>query len=191
MHDGLRDQGRIRQMTRSRHIGVAGAIAACVTIALSGCAGGHDDSERATEQTGGRTAEQPVDEPSRDQGAAKVSVVHRTPTCGCCKDYEAYLRKHGYSVESVVADDLAPIRAEHGIPESAASCHTMVIDRYAVEGHVPVEAIEALLAERPGIEAIALPGMPPNSPGMGPPNGEPLEIVSIDDAGRLQPFMTL
>ncbi len=36
-----------------------------------------------------------------------------------------------------------------------------------VEGHVPVEAIESLLADRPDAVGLALPGMPADSPGMG------------------------
>ena len=38
---------------------------------------------------------------------------------------------------------------------------------YAVEGHVPVQAIERLLAERPDVAGLTLPGMPGDSPGMG------------------------
>ena len=54
-----------------------------------------------------------------------------------------------------------------GIPDTAASCHTAVIDSYAIEGHVPAEAIRRLLAERPDAIGLALPGMPANAPGMG------------------------
>ncbi len=116
-----------------------------------------------------------------------MSVVHRTPTCGCCKDYEAYLRRHGYSVESVVADDLAPVRAEHGIPETAASCHTTVIGGYAVEGHVPVAEVERMLAERPAIAGIAVPGMPIGSPGMEVEGSapQPYEVIAFTAAGEM------
>jgi hypothetical protein len=134
------------------------------------------------------------DEPSaskdeRSSAEAGAVVVHRTPSCGCCKTYEEYLRRHRYDVESEVTDDLAPLRASEGIPDDAASCHTTEIDGYVVEGHVPVEAIEKLLEERPQIDGIALPGMPTDSPGMGEP-GEPLAIVSVTD-GKVEPFMTL
>lgn len=118
------------------------------------------------------------------------AVVYRTPTCGCCKSYEDYLRKHGYTVASEVRDDLAPIRAEHKVPDDAASCHTVIIDGYAVEGHVPLEAIDKLLAERPAVDGIGIPGMPTNAPGMGEPDGQPIEVVSFDD-GTVQTFTTL
>jgi hypothetical protein len=54
-----------------------------------------------------------------------------------------------------------------GIPHSAASCHTAIVDGYAIEGHVPVEAIARLLEDRPDATGLALAGMPLDSPGMG------------------------
>lgn len=69
----------------------------------------------------------------------------------------------------VVTDDpeRADFRASLGVPDSAASCHTAVVDGYAIEGHVPAEAIRRLLTERPDAVGLALPGMPVDSPGMG------------------------
>jgi len=37
---------------------------------------------------------------------------------------------------------------------------------YFIEGHIPIEAIEKLLTEKPEIDGIALPEMPSGSPGM-------------------------
>lgn len=155
-----------------------GVLAVSAAISLGGCGDGGDHDTAAPASTAAREA-------------ATVAVVHRTPSCGCCKSYEEYLRKHGYEVESVVAENLDPVKAEYGIPDDAESCHTSIIGGYAVEGHVPVEAIDALLAERSDVEAIAVPGMPANSPGMGEPNGEPLEVVAVGTDGQLRPFMTL
>ena len=45
-------------------------------------------------------------------------------------------------------------------------CHTTIIGDYFVEGHVPLEAVEKLLTEKPDIKGIAMPGMPSGSPGM-------------------------
>ena len=52
----------------------------------------------------------------------------------------------------------------------------------------PVEAISRLLSERPAIDGISVVGMPANSPGMGEPNGQPLEVLSIRD-GRVITYM--
>src|SRR3546814_6666901 len=46
---------------------------------------------------------------------------------------------------------------------SAMSCHTALIDGYVIEGHVPVEDIRRLLAERPDARGLAAPGMPARS----------------------------
>jgi hypothetical protein len=45
--------------------------------------------------------------------------------------------------------------------------HRPIVDGYAIEGHVPAEAIRRLLADRPDAAGLALPGMPSDSPGMG------------------------
>ena len=118
------------------------------------------------------------------------AVVFRSPTCGCCKAYEEYLGRHGFRVLSEVTDDMDPVKEANGVPADAEGCHTTLIENYTIEGHVPVDAIQRLLDERPDIDGIAVPGMPGNSPGMGEPNGEPLEVFSIDD-GRVAPFMSV
>ena len=118
---------------------------------------------------------------TRSSRNAVTAVVYRSPTCGCCKSYEEYLRRHAFSVRSEETDEMDSVKSEQGIPQDAEACHTTVIGDYVVEGHVPVEAIEKLLDERPDIDGIAVPGMPANSPGMGEPNGEPLEVLSVND----------
>lgn len=63
--------------------------------------------------------------------------------------------------------DRKSFRDANGISDEVASCHTAEVDGYLIEGHVPVAAIERLLAELPEAVGLALPGMPPDSPGMG------------------------
>ena len=70
------------------------------------------------------------------------------------------------------------------------SCHTMVIDDYFVEGHMPFEAIEKLLSERPDIDGIALPDMPSGTPGMPGEKIEEWVIYSIKD-GQTFIFMRI
>lgn len=96
---------------------------------------------------------------------------------------------HGFTVHSMPMDDMAAVKRERGLPQASWSCHTAVIDGYVVEGHVPIEAIEALLADRPAIDGIALPGMPAGSPGMSGQREGPLEVLAISD-GVTTPFGT-
>ena len=57
-------------------------------------------------------------------------------------------------------------RAKFGVPQALGSCHTAVIDGYAIEGHVPAREIKQLLAERPKAKGLAVPSMPLGSPAM-------------------------
>ena len=70
-------------------------------------------------------------------------------------------------------------RARFGIPEVFGSCHTAVIDGYAIEGHVPVREIKRLLAERPKARGLAVPDMPGGSPGMEGNRSVPYEVFLV------------
>lgn len=110
-------------------------------------------------------------------------TVHKSPLCGCCGEYIAILRQLGADVTVIDAQDTASVKRELGVPMSAWSCHTTVVEGYAVEGHVPLEAIERLLDERPEVDGIALPGMPAGSPGMTGVKAAPFEVVTFSDLG--------
>ena len=62
---------------------------------------------------------------------------------------------------------------------------------YFVEGHVPIEAIEKLMAEKPDIAGIALPGMPSGSPGMGGSRSGQFVIYAIGKDGTTTEFMRI
>ncbi len=85
---------------------------------------------------------------------------------------------------------MSSIKKKYQIPQNMESCHTGVIEGYFVEGHVPVEAIEELLAEKPDISGIALPGMPPGSPGMPDQKTEAFKIYALSD-GTASEFMII
>jgi len=126
-------------------------------------------------------------EPPAASVDARLVEVYKSPTCACCHEWEAYLRSNGFAVRSIPTENMAAVKAQYGIGPEAASCHTAVVDGYAVEGHVPVEAIEDLLARRPAIDGITLPGMPAGSPGMPGQKAGPFEILAVDD-GRTSAF---
>ena len=117
-------------------------------------------------------------------------TLYRQEGCSCCATYADYLRENGYAVDMNTVEDLEPIRERYGIPEAGVGCHTSVVDGYVVEGHVPVEAIDRLLLERPAVDGISVVGMPGNSPGMGDPNGEPLDVLSFR-GGRVADYMSV
>ncbi|MBI2257254.1 MAG: DUF411 domain-containing protein [Proteobacteria bacterium] len=113
----------------------------------------------------------------------------KDPNCGCCEGHAAYLKEHGFNVSVEESGDLAALRAEHGIPESLTGCHMIFADDYIIEGHVPAAAIKKLLAERPAVKGISLPGMPAGSPGMGGEKEAPF-IVYVISGGEQRVFMT-
>ncbi|HMH75995.1 MAG TPA: DUF411 domain-containing protein, partial [Candidatus Udaeobacter sp.] len=63
---------------------------------------------------------------------------------------------------------------------------------YVVEGHVPADLIDRLLAERPQVVGIAVPGMPIGSPGMEVPGraADRYQILTFDRSGRTTVFAT-
>lgn len=97
---------------------------------------------------------------------ARKAILYKSPQCTCCDGYAAYLRGNGFDVTVRPTYDLATISQKAGVPEQLEGCHTMFIEGYVIDGHVPVGIVRRLLAERPPIKGITLPGMPAGSPGM-------------------------
>ena len=89
-----------------------------------------------------------------------------------------------------MTDNLDEVKDRFDIPQDMRSCHTSVIGDYYIEGHVPVAAIEKLLAEQPDVDGIALPGMPSGSPGMTGEQQAPFVIYAVAH-GEVFEFMTL
>jgi hypothetical protein len=94
------------------------------------------------------------------------ATLYKNPQCTCCEGYATYLRSNGFEVDVRPTNDLNQISEKAGVPEKYQGCHTMFVDGYVVDGHVPVEVVRKLLSERPPIAGITLPGMPTGSPGM-------------------------
>ncbi|WP_424138235.1 DUF411 domain-containing protein [Roseomonas chloroacetimidivorans] len=124
--------------------------------------------------------------------AAPMQVtLYKSPQCGCCEDYAAYLRGNGFAVDVRPTHDLWKMSRAAGVPEELDGCHIATVDSYVVEGRVPVEAIRKLLAERPPLKAITLPGMPPGSPGMTGTKQEPFQILAVARDGSTSVYVTI
>ena len=108
-------------------------------------------------------------------------TMYVNPQCGCCEGHAQYLRENGFEVTVTPTHTMSLIRKQHGVPEKFEGCHIALVDGYVVEGHVPASAIKKLLAERPRIKGISLPGMPEGSPGMIGVKVAPFEILEISD----------
>lgn len=95
-----------------------------------------------------------------------TATYYKSISCGCCDVHSKYLDSKGFDVKINNLQDTSSIKTQFGIPIELESCHTAIIDGYFVEGHIPIEAINKLLEEKPDIAGIAMPGMPSGSPGM-------------------------
>ena len=119
----------------------------------------------------------------QDEAKAKV-LVYKTPTCGCCSKWVEHMQQAGYEVETRDLNNLSVVKNQYGVRREFSSCHTAIVDGYIVEGHVPTMYVDKLLAERPEVVGIAVPGMPIGSPGMEGPNPQPYDVLSFDAEGN-------
>jgi len=111
-------------------------------------------------------------------------IVYKTSTCGCCKKWVEHLQAAGFRVTAHDTSDVAGVAAHYGVPRRLSACHTALVQGYVVEGHVPVDAIERLLKEGPDIAGVAVPGMPPGSPGMESETPAHYQILTFAKSGR-------
>lgn len=117
---------------------------------------------------------------AKEAGAVKATVYF-SPTCSCCKQYITYLRSKGFDVEAKQTNNMLEIKEKYNIPSNVESCHTTIIGDYFVEGHMPIQFVEKLLAEKPDVDGIALPGMPQGSPGMPGFKSSSIEIHAVNN----------
>ena len=98
--------------------------------------------------------------------------------------------KNGFTVQLNDVENMAAVKTEHHVPSALQSCHTAIVDGYVIEGHVPVAEIKRLLAERPDIVGLAVPGMPVGAPGMEVAGDapEPFDVIAWDKSGKTEVF---
>lgn len=119
-----------------------------------------------------------------------IILMYRSPTCGCCLKWADKARAAGFGVRVTETGDMAAVKRRLGVPEALASCHTSTIGGYVIEGHVPLQNVKKLLAAKPKVRGIAVPGMPLGAPGMEVPGyaGDAFEVFAFDSAGKFTPF---
>jgi hypothetical protein len=179
-----------------RRLAPAALLLALVAAACNG-AGGAETAPRS-DAPGGASASQAsasqaaVTREPVTKGPPVRMVVYKTPTCGCCRAWVEHAQAAGFVVEVHDTADVAPIKRENGLPQHLASCHTAIVDGYVIEGHVPADVIRKLLAERPQVAGIAVPGMPMGSPGMEVPGGrkDPYDIMAFARDGKVSVYET-
>lgn len=116
--------------------------------------------------------------------ALPAITVYKDASCSCCHGWVAHLRKNGFTVVTHDVPNPSDYREKFGVPDALGSCHTALVDGYALEGHVPAREIKQLLAERPKAKGLAVPAMPLGSPGMEGPRSDAYDVLLIQVDGR-------
>lgn len=99
---------------------------------------------------------------------AAPMVMFRDPGCGCCEKWAAHIEENmKQDVNTRDTPDMNAVKDQQNVPMDLRSCHSMTVQGYVIEGHVPAEAVAKLLLEKPvGVRGLAVAGMPMGSPGM-------------------------
>jgi hypothetical protein len=126
--------------------------------------------------------------PSDAPAKMPVITVYKDPSCGCCKNWIAHLIKHGYHVDAKDSPNMAEIKRTLGVPTGLTACHTAMVNGYLIEGHVPAADIDRLLAQKPKITGLAVPGMPAGSPGMEGATAQRYQVLTFDKSGKTTVF---
>lgn len=121
---------------------------------------------------------------SRAQSSGPLISVFKTPTCSCCGNWVEHLKANGFAVKVQDVDSTAAYRKRYRVPQGMESCHTAVVNGYAIEGHVPATDIKRLLKERPKLLGLAVPGMPLGSPGMEGARNDAYSVLGFDERGH-------
>jgi len=126
--------------------------------------------------------------PSDAPGKKPVITVYKDPGCGCCKSWIEHLRKHGYRVDAKDSPNMTEIKRTLGVPTGLTACHTAMVNGYLIEGHVPAADIDRLLAQKPKVAGLAVPGMPAGSPGMEGAGAQRYQVLTFDKSGKTTVF---
>jgi hypothetical protein len=123
-------------------------------------------------------------------GSPTAITVYKSASCGCCAKWVDHLRANGFAPGVHDEEDMDAIKDEMGVPKDLRSCHTALVDRYLIEGHVPAADIQRLLKEHSAVAGLAVPGMPKSTPGMAVPGEavEPYEVVAFQRDGKTSSY---
>ena len=158
-------------------------LCAVLAMALSGMA---QAAQQVPATAAAKGAEQAASTGSGQ--ALPVVEVYKSAQCVCCKLWAEHLQKNGFKVILHDVDDVPAAREKLGMPDQYGSCHTARAGQYLVEGHVPAADIKRLLKEHPNAIGLAVPAMPPGSPGMESDDPVPYDTLLVGKDGRARVF---
>jgi hypothetical protein len=116
--------------------------------------------------------------------APLVVTVYKDAGCGCCKQWVKHLSANGFVVNAQDVSNIDEIKRNMLVPSALQSCHTAVVNRYVIEGHVPARDIKNLLAAKTAVHGLAVPGMPTGAPGMEGDHKDHYDVVAFTTDGK-------
>jgi hypothetical protein len=117
-------------------------------------------------------------------------TIYKSSSCECCAKWVTHVRDNGFEPTVRDEEDMDAIKAQLGVPEGVRSCHTALVGKYLIEGHVPASDIQRLVGQKPRVTGLAVPGMPTGTPGMAPPGAKiaGFEVVTFQLDGTTKTF---
>jgi hypothetical protein len=122
--------------------------------------------------------------------AKQQITVYKSQSCGCCTLWIEHIQANGFVAQVHNEESMDELKDTLGVPQSVRSCHTAIVGKYLIEGHVPAEDIRRLLTEKPKVLGLAVPGMPPGTPGMAKSKAESggYTVISFQSGGSPRTF---
>jgi hypothetical protein len=119
-------------------------------------------------------------------------TVYKDPNCGCCKKWVSHLESNGFKVTAVDRNDMNALKDSLSVPTALRSCHTAVVGKLIVEGHVPAADVrKAMTRVSKSMIGVAVPGMPAGSPGMEMGGrADRYDVIAFDASGATKVFAT-
>lgn len=111
-------------------------------------------------------------------------TIYKSPTCGCCGLWVKHVEAAGFKTKVIDMDDLSKVKQDAGVPDALQSCHTALVGKYVVEGHVPADLVKKMLDEKAAFTGLAVGGMVVGSPGMEQgPAKQPYSVMAFTKGG--------
>lgn len=118
-----------------------------------------------------------------------VLTVYKDPNCGCCQKWIEHMAKSGFVLQVRDVNNMDEVKKTMRVPTALQSCHTGIVDKYVIEGHVPADVVKKFLAEKSAMLGIAVPDMPAGSPGMEMGNRvDHYDIIAFDRDGKTKVY---
>jgi hypothetical protein len=124
----------------------------------------------------------------QEHSNSPLITVYKSASCACCSRWVKHLEAEGFEVKAENRSDMAAIKSDLGVPTPLRSCHTAKVGDYVLEGHILASDIRRLLAERPVVQGLTVPGMPLGSPGMEHPRPQHYSTLAFQENGESSVF---